>query len=234
MAEIGWISVHRKIRDCIIWTDNEPFDRRSAWIDLLLMANHEEKRIIFNGDPITVGMGQRITSMRKLAERWHWSRDRVKRYLDLLEGEQMITKKCDNTKTLLTIVNYEKYQGDCDTDKPQTSPPTRPQASHRQVHRQVTNNNENNENNENKKIYGEFGHVKMSEREMQKLINDYGEEITNKAIKAVDEYCQQKGKTYKDYYLTIKKWGIKAARNEKEESIHSNDLDEFIKRGGFS
>ena len=35
----GWISIHRKIQDNLIWND-KPFNRGAAWIDLLLLANH--------------------------------------------------------------------------------------------------------------------------------------------------------------------------------------------------
>ena len=117
MAQSGWISVYRKILVSAIWEHDEPFDRRSAWIDLLLMANHKDKEIVFNGRAVVVKKGQRITSIRLLSERWHWSRDKVKRYLDLLETLKMITTERDNSRTLITIVNYSVYQGDCDTDK---------------------------------------------------------------------------------------------------------------------
>ena len=62
MAEIGWIKLHRKIQECFIWGDeeDEPFDRRSAWIDLLLLANHADKRTVFDGKAITVKKGQKI------------------------------------------------------------------------------------------------------------------------------------------------------------------------------
>ena len=118
----GWVKIYRQIQESAIWTDEEPFDRRSAFIDLILMANHADKKMIFNGQPIEVKAGQRITSIRSLAERWHWSTNRVLRFLDLLENLEMIERKSDKQKTLLTIVNYSKFQvcqntnGDTDGD----------------------------------------------------------------------------------------------------------------------
>jgi uncharacterized phage protein (TIGR02220 family) len=108
----GWISIHRKIQDCDIWTDAEPLDRRSAWIDLLLMANHEDKNILINGKPRVIKKGQRLTSTIKLAERWKWSVNRVRRYLALLERLDMVTTDRTTNGTILTIVNYGIYQGD--------------------------------------------------------------------------------------------------------------------------
>ena len=116
MAQIGWIRLYRKILVSAIWEHDEPYDRRSAWVDLLLMANHKDKEIIFNGRATVVKQGQRITSIRILADRWHWSRNRVKRYLDTLETLGMITTERDNNRTLITVVNYSVYQGEWDTN----------------------------------------------------------------------------------------------------------------------
>lgn len=110
MFSAGWIKLYRKLQDCWIWKEDEPFDKRSAWVDLLLTANHSDKKILFNGDFITVKKGQILTSVRKLAERWKWSTNRVYRFLKLLENDKMIIRKSDNDRTLLTIENYSVYQ----------------------------------------------------------------------------------------------------------------------------
>ena len=116
MAESGWVKLHRKIRECFIWDDAEPFDRRSAWMDLVMMVNHEDKQIMFNGKMITVKRGQKVTSIRKLSERWHWSRERVKNYLILLEKAGMITTDITTHNTTITLVNYNVYQSQQTTD----------------------------------------------------------------------------------------------------------------------
>lgn len=113
----GWIKVHRQIQDCEIWDSDEPYDYRSAWIYLLLMANHRDKDIMFNRKPMTIKRGQFLTSIRKLAEHWGWSKVKTASYLSTLEELQMIKKESDNTRTLLTIIKYEIYQGDTDTNE---------------------------------------------------------------------------------------------------------------------
>ena len=84
----GWISLYRQIVDNWIWKSNEPFDKRSAWIDLLLMVNHKTEKIEFNGRIIEIERGQRITSIEKLATRWKWSRHKVSNFLNQLESER--------------------------------------------------------------------------------------------------------------------------------------------------
>lgn len=116
----GWILLHRKIQDNDIWTDKEPFDKRSAWIDLLLMANHTDRKIIVDYKLVEVKRGQIYTSVRKLAKRWGWSKDKALKYLLILESLQMIVKNSDTKRTLLTIENYDFYQSVQDTDKTRT------------------------------------------------------------------------------------------------------------------
>ena len=106
----GWIKLYRRLQDCWIWLDKEPFDKRSAWVDLILTANHSDKKILFNGELITVKRGQILTSVRKLSAKWKWSVNKVYRFLKLLESDEMLQKESDKDRTLLTIVNYSIFQ----------------------------------------------------------------------------------------------------------------------------
>lgn len=110
VAKQGWIKLHRQILDCSIWTSKEPFDKRSAWIDLLLMANHADKKIMIDNQTVTVSRGSYMYSIEKMCVRWMWSRGKVKRFLDVLESEHMINTERTNKGTLITIVNYSVFQ----------------------------------------------------------------------------------------------------------------------------
>jgi hypothetical protein len=109
MSSKGYIRVFRQIQDCWIW-DTGKFDKRSAWIDLLMLANHSDKRIVFNGEYITIKKSQYLTSIRNLANRWLWSTSSVTSFLRLLEKDKMIIRDSDKYRTLITIVNYSIYQ----------------------------------------------------------------------------------------------------------------------------
>ena len=127
----GWIKLHRQLQECPMWYE-ERFSKGQAWVDLLLMANHSDKKILFNGDFIIVKRGQYLTSMVKLAEKWKWDRKTVSKYLKLLEKDKMITLEVDKQKTLITIDNYRVYQEteddtldndmDITTDNPMDNP----------------------------------------------------------------------------------------------------------------
>ena len=88
----GWIKLYRQIQECCIWKANEPFDKRSAWIDLLLSANHIDNKTVFNGKVIIVKRGQFLTSIRSLSEKWKWSVNKTYRYIKLLENEKMLQR----------------------------------------------------------------------------------------------------------------------------------------------
>lgn len=114
--EKGWMKIYRDVQDNWLWSD-KPFAMGQAWIDLLLTANHEDVKIIFNGSLTTVKTGQTITSVRKLAEKWGWSRDKTLKFLKMLVSEKMIEKDSDKFRTLITIVKYRDYQVSTDTKK---------------------------------------------------------------------------------------------------------------------
>lgn len=108
MAE-GWIKLYRKTQDNFLWTE-KPFDKARAWIDLLLMAMHQEKKLIIDGTKTTIARGSFITSRLKLADRWGWSVKKVDSYFKLLESEKMVVTKGTTKGTTVTIVKYEEYQ----------------------------------------------------------------------------------------------------------------------------
>lgn len=110
MSGKGYIKLYRQIQDCWIWFADEKFSKAQAWVDLLMLANHSDKKIYFNGEVINIERGQNLTSIRALSERWGWSKDSVSRFLKLLENDGMITKICDTHRTLITVMNYEVFQ----------------------------------------------------------------------------------------------------------------------------
>ena len=139
----GWIKTYRKIQDCWIWQIDKPFDERSAWIDLLLSANHKDVKIPFNGELILVKRGQFITSIRKLSDKWQWNKDKTLKFLRLLESDKMIKRESDKFRTLVTIENYGIYQDNEDTEQTQDGTP----QGTRDGHEPATNKNEKNDKN---------------------------------------------------------------------------------------
>ena len=115
MAEnSGWVILSRKIQDNWIW---ENPDMLKAWLDLIFLMNFKDRKLIIDGQLKVIKRGQYFTSIRNLASRWEWSKDRVERFLKLLESDEMITRSRTPSGTLLTLIKYEDFQGQPDTDK---------------------------------------------------------------------------------------------------------------------
>ena len=107
--KLGWVPVFRSLQDHWVWSNDEPFSKGQAWVDLMLSVNHEEKKILVNGRVIVIKPGQRWTSYRTLAKSWGWSKDRVKRYIKLLKSDGMLFTDETPNGTLLTLANWEVY-----------------------------------------------------------------------------------------------------------------------------
>ena len=109
--KLGFIKLFRSIQENWIWKYKEPFDHRSAWIDLLLIVNHKEEKIPVGTRVQTIKPGQRWLSYKWLEQRWGWSYRKVLRFIDQLVSDQMVYVDGTPNGTLLTIVNWEFFNG---------------------------------------------------------------------------------------------------------------------------
>lgn len=118
---VGWIKLHRQLLHHQLWQEL-PFDRARAWVDLLLLANFADSMIRKRGIKVEVRRGQVGLSERELAERWGWSRGKVRRFLNELETVQQIEPQNEpqknNVTSLITITNFDRYQ----IEEPQNEP----------------------------------------------------------------------------------------------------------------
>lgn len=125
----GFIPISRKLFDNFLWKEKREFSRAEAWLDLIQLARFEANstKEVINGQVVEYGLGERPLSLRLLADRWQWSKNRVDKFLDLLVSERMITKRtafgtakgtADGTgkgtdkrtrQTVISICNYASY-----------------------------------------------------------------------------------------------------------------------------
>ena len=228
MAE-GWIKIHRNIQEHWLW-NSEPFSKGQAWIDLLLMVNHQDNKIMLGGDLIEVKRGQRVTSLRQLADRWKWSRTKVSKFLEVLSKDNMIEYKSDTKKTVLTIVNYELYQDKENTKKPQKSHRSDSEVtpkSHRsdsEVTQKDTNKNEKKEKNDNNEKNEEEGEEKTSH---STLDGQDRNGIENKIFDIVGEIPFESWFKKCDIYETDKNIVIKADNELIERTIKKYYLEKL-------
>jgi hypothetical protein len=83
---------------------------------------------------------------------------------------------------------------------------------------------------EEKKIYGSLNNVLLTEKEYNKLVEEYEENIINKYIESLSTYLpNRKGKPYKDHNAVIRNWLNKDNACKKQR----NFLKEYIEEEGY-
>lgn len=66
-----------------------------------------------------------------------------------------------------------------------------------------------------RKVYGHYGHVRLSAHEYAELVKEFDEQKIKNYIRNIDEWCEQNEKTFPNYEATIRKW----IREDKETKI---------------
>lgn len=82
-------------------------------------------------------------------------------------------------------------------------------------------------NKEFKESYGENGNVKLTVKEREKLITEYGTDLTERAIEYLDGYIADKGYKSKSNYQAIRRWVIDAVR-ERKPTAEKFDADDYL------
>ena len=112
----SYIFLNRKLIRSEIWTEEKPFDKGKAWVDLLL---HTRSFDAETEDGRKLERGKCYRSQRYFGERWGWSRKKVLSFLKELQGMRMIqfctvnvngTKNGTKNGTIITVVNWDFFQ----------------------------------------------------------------------------------------------------------------------------
>lgn len=153
----GYLGIFRKFFDeHEFWKEKRKYSRAEAWIDLMQCARYgEEPETLFDKrGSYTLEYGDVYISLRYLGERWQWSKNKVKGFLDYLEKrESIMVKKRDSHRTIINIVNLGSYvkwiQGERDSEGT-----VKGQSRDSEGTKKKKVNKEKNENNKN--IYENF------------------------------------------------------------------------------
>jgi hypothetical protein len=113
----GFVKLWRASADNSLYFAEE-FDKFHAWTDLLLLANFKPRTAYVRGIPVNIESGQVLAAEEFLADRWGWSRGKVRRFLKYLSSPtvQQIALHKDNVCTVITVLNWNTYQGDGTAD----------------------------------------------------------------------------------------------------------------------
>lgn len=105
----GYILLFRSLMDNWLWS-SRPFSKGQAWIDLLFLANYEDRKAMHRGKVKICKRGTVNLSISTLANRWGWNWRTAKNFILELEKDEMCTLECTRDCTTITIENYDDFQ----------------------------------------------------------------------------------------------------------------------------
>jgi len=151
----GWIELHRKF---ITWEWFHDSKMVHLFIYILLSANYTEKQ--WQG--ITIKRGQLLTGLNSLSKNTSISVQSLRTCLSKLEKTGELTSKSTNKYSILTVCNYELYQGSINGINNQTNKQltNNQQTTNKQS---TTTNKEKKDNKDNKEKKEPSFHAKMRE-----------------------------------------------------------------------
>ena len=170
----GWFKVWRDLTDSPLWL-KEKFTRGQAWLDLFGLANHRDGFIFKRGIHVPVLRGQCGWSQDSLSCRWGWSRGKTDRFLNWLESEQNIVQQKNRLVTIITICNYERYQG-ADESSENKNDTTNSTTNGQQIIQQTDTNKKEKKVKKNKKV------IKGKNSSTKKPLPDMAKWIPSKAL----------------------------------------------------
>lgn len=248
---MSYLPLNRKFFKHEFWDENRVFSRAEAWIDLIATANFkDETPIKVNGKIISIKTGQLVASLSYLGKRWQWSKDKVLRFLRLLETDGMITRELIQKETVITMLNYEVYNKLAATI---TSQPTATITDQQPQHEDTSNNNilkeitdqrpqrkPTNDRNDNKSQYNTLNTLNTlnifdREKKFIELVEFYNNEFPKHIIENFINYYTEKtldGKKLK--YQTFKTFEIKKRlntflRNDNGKPTNNQTKQEYVK-----
>lgn len=146
----GWVKLYRSLGDSDLWLA-EKFTKAQAWVDLFMHANHKPGFFEKRGNFVQLERGQLGWSELTMAKRWRWSREKVRRFLSYLEDDEKIRQQKGPLTTVITIINYDAYQGVDTTDEATSETADQTTEKQQKNIRRDTNKNDKNVKNEKKK-----------------------------------------------------------------------------------
>ena len=201
---------------------------KEIWLSKDLSTN--EKILLAEIDSLGGSSDGCFASNQYFADFFDLSKDRISRLVSGLKNKGYITVEliykegtCEVDKRIIKLNPYSYfYQG-----------VQNHQGGIGENTKDITNNyNINNNNKASKKKttkevrhkYGEFKNVLLSDKDLEKLKAEYGEELVEKYIKKMDEWIELNGRRYKNYYLALRQWMNKEV-SKKQEKVKKQEGD---------
>lgn len=149
----GWIKLHRQILESEVFASEKAL---KVWVWLLLKARHSKGFV-----PIKIGDGQHTVELQKgqilfgrvsAASELRLAQSFIYRCLKKFQRSKMIVQESNSHYTVISIVNFEKFNDEVNSQRTATEPPVDNKWT---TSGQPLNTNKNDNNVKNEKKEGE-------------------------------------------------------------------------------
>ena len=106
MAE-GWVKLHRVILDSDLWQHKNAF---RLFVAFLLEARFVDQTVMLGGRAVQLQRGQLISGRFKAGSDWKLTESEYRNAIKYLKTTGRVTIKTTNRGSIVTVVNYDKYQ----------------------------------------------------------------------------------------------------------------------------
>lgn len=198
-----FFTIDRRLLEEELWT-SEPFTKGQAWVDLIGRASYKDGEL--------TKRGELIITERGLADRWKWPKSKVRRFLEWLEKEGMITRTKMRTKNrsgYRTKTNVEKYSFYQDVR-------TENRTKNRTENRTTNRNNINNINN--------LSYIAEQEaEELQQLFGEKTEQLLEDVRAYYEQHPEKEFPGWREAALQFnrnqQRWGQRRRQNPMANAI---------------
>lgn len=223
MHSNGFIKINRKI---LGWRWYQNVNTFKLFIHILLTANIKDKE--WQGEIIK--RGELVTSVKNLAQQTGLTLQQTRTALDNLISTNEITKKTTNKYTVISVINYEKYQtfnkqnNNQITNKQQTNnkqiTTTKEYKEYKEYKRSSVDTRAHAREDDDTTEYedpdysvphvwgGTLGKnvLVMSDEQFDDLCERMSRDVLHKYIDKVTSFILNEGKNVRNHYATICKW----------------------------
>jgi hypothetical protein len=130
----GWVKLHRAVCESAVFDDAEIL---RLWIYILVNAAHKDHDTIYQGKIVHIKKGEFVTGRKILAREFKLSESKIYRMLTTLAELGNIEIKPNNKYSVVTVVNWAKYQDDSE------NPNNKRTANEQQLNNKRTTNEHN-------------------------------------------------------------------------------------------
>ena len=233
-----------------VFFEGETYSRMDAWGWLIENALWRDGVVNVNKSPVPLKRGQLAYSIRYLGVKWGWAKTNVERFLKHLKKWDMVQCETGTGFSIITICNYDVYQPGRGSDRDTSGTQTGTEAGQRRD-RGGTNKKKEKKENTEKEVYPPLtpharGAVCAPPVTMPRIttlaelrahsLNGPIEKYFTEHFPAVNrfalrdsllDWCEAKGKTYKDYCAALRQWARTEHKKLNEKSPIQKPLPQF-------